>query len=79
MISGRGSGAGSSGGSFRRRARRRISRGSVKLSGASPPVHRVRAGSFRIVYAVRDNVLLVLVVAVGEGKSVYGAVRRRSL
>jgi mRNA interferase RelE/StbE len=32
---------------------------------------RVRTGDYRIVYAVRDEVLLVLVVALGHRREVY--------
>ena len=32
---------------------------------------RVRAGDYRIVYEIHDNVLLVLVVAVGHRRDIY--------
>jgi mRNA interferase RelE/StbE len=32
---------------------------------------RVRVGSYRIIYAVKDDELLVLVVAVGHRRDVY--------
>jgi mRNA interferase RelE/StbE len=40
-------------------------------------VWRVRVGDWRIAYAVRDEVLLVLVVAVGTRGEIYATVRRR--
>ena len=38
---------------------------------------RVRVGDWRIAYAVRDEVLVVLVVAVGTRGEIYEMVRRR--
>ena len=32
---------------------------------------RVRTGDYRIVYEIQDNILLVLVLAVGHGREVY--------
>ena len=32
---------------------------------------RIRAGDYRIVYEIHDNVLLVLVVAVGHRRDIY--------
>ena len=43
---------------------------SRKLSGATD-LWRIRVGDYRLVYRVRDEVLLVLVVAVGHRKDVY--------
>jgi mRNA interferase RelE/StbE len=34
-------------------------------------LYRVRVGNFRVVYQVRDDVLLVVVVEVGDRKEVY--------
>lgn len=36
-----------------------------------PGGYRVRSGDFRIVYAVRDKQLLMLVLSVGDRKSIY--------
>ena len=51
-------------------------------SGAKPlvghaGVWRVRVGDWRIAYAVRDEVLLALVVAVGTRGEIYEMLRRR--
>jgi mRNA interferase RelE/StbE len=47
--------------------------GCEKLSGL--PRYRIRQGVYRIVYEIRDDVLLVLVVKVGHRRDVYrGAV-----
>lgn len=43
-----------------------------KLKGNNkPPLYRVRAGNFRIVYSIQDEILLILVVEVGHRKDVY--------
>jgi mRNA interferase RelE/StbE len=44
--------------------------GSEKLSGTEP-LYRIRVGDYRIVYAVEDERLLVLVVKVGHRREVY--------
>ena len=43
--------------------------GCEKLSGL--PRYRIRQGVYRIVYEIRDDVLLVLVVKVAHRKDVY--------
>jgi mRNA interferase RelE/StbE len=43
--------------------------GSKKLSGNDK--YRVRQGSYRIVYSIEDNELIVVVVKVGHRKDVY--------
>ena len=45
-------------------------RGCKKLQG-DDDLYRVRAGDFRIVYAVRDAMLVVLVVKIGNRRDVY--------
>jgi mRNA interferase RelE/StbE len=44
--------------------------GAKKLVGGDGE-WRVRTGDFRIVYEIRDEVLLVLVVAVGHRRDIY--------
>ncbi len=44
--------------------------GSEKLSGPDQ-LYRIRAGDYRIVYAVDDDRMLVLVVKVGHRREVY--------
>ncbi|MFO8013779.1 MAG: type II toxin-antitoxin system RelE/ParE family toxin [Phycisphaerae bacterium] len=65
-----------------RRDRRRIARridalaqnprpkAARKLSGAEA-IYRVRAGDYRILYQIQDDVLLVLVVRIGHRREVY--------
>jgi len=43
--------------------------GSKKLSGNDK--YRVRQGTYRIVYSIEDNELIVVVVKVGHRKDVY--------
>ena len=44
--------------------------GAKKLVGGDDE-WRVRTGDYRIVYEIHDDVLLVLVVAVGHGRDIY--------
>ncbi len=39
---------------------------------------RIRSGNYRIVYKVEDDVLTVLVVAIGDRKEIYETVERRA-
>ena len=43
--------------------------GSKKLSGHNK--YRIRQGSYRIVYSIEDNELVIVVVKVGHRKDVY--------
>lgn len=43
--------------------------GYTKLSGQ--PGYRVRVGVYRIIYEIKDDVLVVVVVAVGHRKDIY--------
>jgi mRNA interferase RelE/StbE len=45
-------------------------RGSVKLEGEAD-LYRIRVGVYRVVYQVRDNELIVLVLRVGHRRDVY--------
>jgi mRNA interferase RelE/StbE len=48
--------------------------GAEKLTGAD--AWRVRVGDYRIVYAVEDLVLLILVLHIGNRREVYKRLRR---
>jgi len=45
-------------------------RGCRKLSGYDD-VYRVRAGVYRILYSVSDEVLLIVILKVGQRKDIY--------
>ena len=44
--------------------------GVVKLSGAAD-IYRIRVGDYRIIYEIRDAVLVVLVLKIGDRRDVY--------
>ena len=44
--------------------------GSTKLQ-ASKNLYRIRAGDYRIIYEVKDDVLLILVIRIGHRREVY--------
>ena len=44
--------------------------GSRRLAGR--PAYRVRSGDYRIIYTIEDTALVVIVVALGHRKNVYG-------
>jgi len=46
--------------------------GYAKLKGYfNPSLYRIRHGDYRVVYTIRDEVLLVLVVEIGNRKEIY--------
>lgn len=49
--------------------------GAEKLSGQG--AWRIRVGDYRVLYAVEDRVLLVLVIHIGNRREVYERLRRR--
>ena len=44
--------------------------GSLKLQGEDE-LYRVRVGDYRIIYQVKDTVLIVLVVEIGHRREIY--------
>ena len=44
--------------------------GAIKLAGEEG-VYRLRSGDYRILYALQDNLLLVLVLKIGHRREVY--------
>ncbi|MBH0188780.1 MAG: type II toxin-antitoxin system RelE/ParE family toxin [Nitrospira sp.] len=44
--------------------------GVKKLTGEDD-LYRIREGSYRIIYTIRDNELVILVVKIGDRKEVY--------
>lgn len=45
-------------------------RGSIKLQGEDD-LYRIRVGDYRVIYAIRDDELIVLVLRVGHRREVY--------
>ena len=45
--------------------------GVVKLTGRTTDLYRIRVGNSRVVYAIKDEILVVLVVSVGHRKEIY--------
>jgi mRNA interferase RelE/StbE len=45
--------------------------GCKKLKGSKELLYRIRCGDYRVVYTIRDDVLLVLVIEVGHRKDIY--------
>jgi mRNA interferase RelE/StbE len=50
--------------------------GREKLKG-EPNAYRIRAGDYRIVYEIHDDVLIVMVVRVGHRRDVYRKLKKR--
>lgn len=42
----------------------------TKMKGDNP-FHRVRVGDYRIVYEIKDDVLVILIVKIGHRKDIY--------
>lgn len=43
--------------------------GAIKLSGSNS--FRIRIGTFRVIYEIHDDVLIVVVIKIGHRKDVY--------
>jgi len=48
-----------------------IPSGSIKLQGRTPVLYRIRSGDYRVVYSIKKDVLIVLVVEIGHRREVY--------
>jgi mRNA interferase RelE/StbE len=44
--------------------------GSVKLAEAED-LYRIRVGSYRIIYSIQDDLLIILVVKIGHRRDIY--------
>ena len=42
-----------------------------KLKGSHPPLYRIVSGDYRVLYSIRDEDPAVLVVRIGDRKSIY--------
>jgi len=45
--------------------------GSIKLQGYKESLYRIRSGDYRVVYSIKKDILLVLVVEIGHRREVY--------
>lgn len=46
--------------------------GCKKLQGKkSPPLYRIRCGDYRVVYSLREKILLILIIKIGHRKNIY--------
>lgn len=45
--------------------------GSLKLKGSKEALYRIRLGDYRVVYSIKKEILVVLVVEVGHRKEIY--------
>ena len=45
--------------------------GSIKLKGTALDYFRIKVGNYRVVYAIENDILLVVIVRVGHRKDVY--------
>lgn len=45
--------------------------GSKKLKGQTDDLYRIRVGDYRIIYTIKNDVLLVLVLTIGYRKDIY--------
>ena len=69
---------------IRRRIRKRIDGlernprpPAAQLLQATNDLHRIRAGRYRILYTIQENLLLVLMVAIGHRRNVYERIAKR--
>lgn len=46
--------------------------GCKKLQGSKNSLYRIRCGNYRVVYTIKDHILLVIVVEVAHRKNIYG-------
>lgn len=45
--------------------------GSVKLKGYKEVLYRIPSGDYRVVYSIKEEVLIILVVEVGHRREIY--------
>jgi mRNA interferase RelE/StbE len=45
--------------------------GSIKLQGQKTVLYRIRSGDYRVVYSVKKEILIVLVIEIGHRRDVY--------
>lgn len=48
-----------------------VSGGCIKLRGQKEALYRIRSGDYRIIYSIKKDLLIVLVVEIGHRREVY--------
>lgn len=48
-----------------------IPAGSIKLHGHREALYRIRSGDYRVVYSIKKDILVVLVVEIGHRREIY--------
>lgn len=45
--------------------------GCIKLRGYKEALYRIRSGDYRVVYAIKKDILVVLVIEIGHRREIY--------
>ncbi len=45
--------------------------GSIKLKGYKEVLYRIRCGDYRVVYSIKQDILIILVVEIGHRREIY--------
>lgn len=45
--------------------------GSIKLKGYKEALYRIRSGDYRVVYSIKQDVLVILIIEIGHRREVY--------
>lgn len=45
--------------------------GSIKLQGVKEALYRIRSGDYRVVYSIKRDHLIVLIVEIGHRREIY--------
>jgi mRNA interferase RelE/StbE len=51
--------------------------GNVKKLKGYDNLYRLRSGDYRVIYTIEDDVLVVLIVAIGNRRDIYELLKRR--
>lgn len=45
--------------------------GSIKLQGYKEALYRIRSGDYRVIYSIKKDILVILIVEIGHRREVY--------
>jgi mRNA interferase RelE/StbE len=48
-----------------------LPQGSIKLHGYKESLYRIRSGNYRVVYTIKKDVLIVLIIKIGHRGDIY--------